>query len=260
MKKLDTFILNSVVLFLLLPIVLNAHLETKRTKPETSRATSPIPIDILPVFDTFQADLIWISLLLSYGENKRLGIHEPEAILSAGKRLAIRDPLFYQNYEHVPALYFGPRSLVDLEEIKAVSHFQSEGAAHFNTDSALLLSAAMNFVGYGATLTERERLAGYEIAAAYLKNAIIRSPENSELFAVLAWFNSRISSLSPNPKFELDHLSAVLSYSSNERLKRRLMEALGIRSNFVLVQSSKKYDYLPAGVADLFTNAIHVNH
>ncbi len=234
----------------LFSISLNARLEARKQKAVVSVGPSSPAFSInIPVFKTLQADLNWVSLLLNYGENKRLGIHDHDSILMAGQTIAKADPHFFQNYDHVPALYFGPRALVSFDEILEISEFQADGAEHFEDDSTLLLSASMNFVGYGGILTEKQRLRGYHKAMEYLKKAIMRNPDNPELYAVLEWFNSRVSKMAKDRDYDSENLATVLWHTRDEGVRKRLLEAFDVEDTLPPIPTAIRLQYLRPDVA-----------
>lgn len=250
MRQILLYSLFLSLMVALFSISLNARLETRTQKAVVPAGpSSPVfPINI-PVFKTFQADLIWVSLLLNYGENKRLGIHDHDSILMAGEAISKADPHFYQNYDHVPALYLGARALVSFDEILGISEFQADGAEHFKHDSTLLLSASMNFVGYGGILKEEQRLRGYYKAIQYLKKAIMRDPDNPELYAVLEWFNSRVSKMAKDRDYDAENLATVLRHTKDDGVRKRLLEAFDIDDTLPPIPTAIRLQYLRRDVA-----------
>lgn len=249
MRQILLHFLSFSLVVALFSISLNARLETRTQKEAVPAVSTPVFSINIPVFKTLQADLIWVSVLLNYGENKRLGIHDHDSILMAGQAISRADPHFYQNYDHVPALYFGPRALVSFDEILEISEFQAEGAEHFEHDSTLLLSASMNFVGYGGLLTEEQRLRGYYKAIDYLKKAINRDPDNPELYSVLEWFNSRVSKMARDRNYDSEKLATILWHTRNERIRKRLLESFNIDDTLPPIPTAIRFQYLRPNVA-----------
>lgn len=187
--------------------------------------------------DAVTATMVWIQGLVYYGD-LRLNHREltPRHLPRYAETVAELDPSFFGVYEWLAATYLATRAEVTTEDLEQLNRFLERGMAQHPTRFELPYTAGLNYIGYSAKRSPRQRIEELERGIAYLQRAsrLDGCPDTAPF--TIAWMYHRKRQLqrqldgsSPSAEdqaAERQFFLELYQSSVNEALRARLGEKL----------------------------------
>ena len=136
------------------------------------------------------ADIGWVAAVVDHGETKRTG-RISDNLEHNSYVVSESDPGFLPVYEWYSAAYLNNLGVVEPSDIERVNQFIKAGMVNHPNDYRLPYAAALNYLGYSASLTGVQRLIQVNTAIGLLEQASSLSKTDDSIPLLLSWFYAR---------------------------------------------------------------------